>query len=148
MVATGESILDFDMIREVNHLTIPTGKGEEAPKTVCAPGERDGLRSRFCGLRDVSAAVDTRITTSRFGRLFRLSGTGHVSFLPICHLFHEWSHMLTTTPRSNTKEIQGATVLRELRTGLITFCHDGIYYCRQCAYALVSPSPGRFSHGH
>ncbi|PHH87276.1 hypothetical protein CDD83_9076 [Cordyceps sp. RAO-2017] len=55
------------------------------------------LRSRFFGFRDFFDYVDGRITTSRFGRLFRLSGTGHPD------------------------EIQGATFLREFRAGLTTF---------------------------
>lgn len=42
-------------------------------------------RSRFCGFRDFADAVDNWITTSRFGRLFRLSGTGHVSGLTTCY---------------------------------------------------------------
>ncbi|POR35727.1 Xanthine/uracil/vitamin C permease [Tolypocladium paradoxum] len=54
-------------------------------------------RSRFFGFRDFFDFIDGRITTSRFGRLFRLSGTGHPD------------------------EIQGATFLREVRAGLTTF---------------------------
>lgn len=36
-------------------------------------------RSRYCGFRDFADATDEWITTSRFGKLFRLSGSGHVS---------------------------------------------------------------------
>ncbi|PNY24451.1 Xanthine/uracil/vitamin C permease [Tolypocladium capitatum] len=54
-------------------------------------------RSRFFGFRDFFDFIDGRITTSRFGRLFRLSGSGHPD------------------------EIRGATFLREVRAGLTTF---------------------------
>ncbi|KJZ79350.1 hypothetical protein HIM_01501 [Hirsutella minnesotensis 3608] len=54
-------------------------------------------RSRFFGIRDFLDYLDRRITTSRFGRLFRLAGTGHPN------------------------EIRGATFLREFRAGLTTF---------------------------
>lgn len=36
-------------------------------------------RSRFFGFRDFFDYLDRRITASRFGRLFRLAGSGHVS---------------------------------------------------------------------
>lgn len=39
-------------------------------------------RSRFCGFRDFADLVDTWLSTSLFGRLFRLAGSGHVSFIP------------------------------------------------------------------
>ncbi|KAF4512695.1 hypothetical protein G6O67_000044 [Ophiocordyceps sinensis] len=54
-------------------------------------------RSRFFGFRDFFDYLDRRITASRFGRLFRLAGSGHPN------------------------EIQGATFLKEFRAGLTTF---------------------------
>lgn len=36
-------------------------------------------RSRFCGVRDFFDLVDNWVTTSRFGQVFHLAGTGHVS---------------------------------------------------------------------
>ncbi|KAF7559854.1 hypothetical protein G7046_g4299 [Stylonectria norvegica] len=57
----------------------------------------DPGRSRFCGLRDFLDRLDEYITTSRFGRVFHLSGSGH------------------------PKEIPGSTFFREIRAGLTTF---------------------------
>ncbi|RDA88943.1 hypothetical protein CP532_0672 [Ophiocordyceps camponoti-leonardi (nom. inval.)] len=54
-------------------------------------------RSKIFGFRDFFDYVDRRLTTSRFGRLFRLSGTGHPN------------------------EIHDATFIREFRAGLTTF---------------------------
>jgi hypothetical protein len=42
------------------------------------PEEAQGRFTLF-GFRDFANSVDQWITTSRFGRIFRLSGTGHVS---------------------------------------------------------------------
>ena len=38
-------------------------------------------RSKFCGLRDFIDLTDEWLSASRFGRLFHLSGSGHVSLL-------------------------------------------------------------------
>ncbi|KAK7425394.1 hypothetical protein QQZ08_008073 [Neonectria magnoliae] len=54
-------------------------------------------RSRFCGFRDFLDITDATVTTSRFGRFFHLSGTGHPN------------------------EIAGSTFFREIRAGLTTF---------------------------
>ncbi|KAF7538891.1 hypothetical protein G7Z17_g12544 [Cylindrodendrum hubeiense] len=54
-------------------------------------------RSRFCGFRDFLDVTNSTITTSRFGRFFHLSGTGHPN------------------------EIPGSTFFREIRAGLTTF---------------------------
>ncbi|KPM43558.1 putative xanthine/uracil permease [Neonectria ditissima] len=54
-------------------------------------------RSRFCGFRDFLDVTDSTVTTSRFGRFFHLSGTGHPN------------------------EIAGSTFFREVRAGLTTF---------------------------
>ncbi|KND88521.1 putative xanthine/uracil permease [Tolypocladium ophioglossoides CBS 100239] len=62
-----------------------------------SPSRAPAGRSRFFGFRDFFDFIDGRITTSRFGRLFRLAGAGHPD------------------------EIQGATFLREVRAGLTTF---------------------------
>lgn len=56
---------------------------QQLNRQVDSPELSDGAenrRSRFCGFRDFFDAVDDWITTSRFGRLFKLSGTGHVSY--------------------------------------------------------------------
>ncbi|KAF4980625.1 hypothetical protein FDECE_17841 [Fusarium decemcellulare] len=58
---------------------------------------QEGSRSRFCGVRNFLDSVDRFITTSRFGRIFHLSGSGH------------------------PKEIAGTTFFREVRAGLTTF---------------------------
>ncbi|RCI13897.1 hypothetical protein L249_8200 [Ophiocordyceps polyrhachis-furcata BCC 54312] len=54
-------------------------------------------RSTVFGFRDFFDFADRRLTTSRFGRLFRLSGTGHPN------------------------EIHDTTFIREFRAGLTTF---------------------------
>lgn len=70
-------------------------------------------RSRFFGFRDFSDYLDRRVTTSRFGRLFRLTGSGHVSKTPGLAILSD----AVVQPN----DIQGATFLKEFRAGLTTF---------------------------
>ena len=76
--------------------------------------EEDVGRSRFCGVRDFFDRVDEYITTSRFGKVFHLAGSGHVGI----HVTESQPPLLTI---NQAKEIAGSSFFREIRAGLTTF---------------------------
>lgn len=93
-----------------------------------------GPQSKLCGFRDFVNVVDKFIATSRFGRLFHLSGSGHVcSVVTELQSINTLSNLFDSEKRdSRNKLLQGSPGWAD------HICNNGIHNRCECQSPLSS----------